>query len=150
MYSSWFFFVINLLFPSLLFDMIHSYYTERDSKIGFQWGMNKFVSRLSRQYDGTQRTGYRIGDLLPKVLSKIEKAYHQRSDLILASWPEIIGAKLAAMTQAVAFTEGILFVKVKSSTLHSLLSQNDRLRILNLLRKKFPQTEIKNICFRIG
>jgi Ribonuclease G/E len=89
-------------------------------------------------------------DLLPRVLAKIGEVYQQRSDLILAMWPEVIGAKLAAMTQAVSFANGILVVKVKNSTLHSLLSQNDKLRILNLLRQKFPNAEIKNIYFRIG
>ena len=54
------------------------------------------------------------------------------------------------MTQAVAFADGVLVVKVKNSTLHSLLSQNDKLRILTMLRQKFPRVEIHNICFRIG
>ncbi len=112
--------------------------------------MSKFYSRTPRQYDGTQVTSHRMIDLLPRVLAKIGEVYQQRSDLILAMWPEVIGAKLAAMTQAVSFANGILVVKVKNSTLHSLLSQNDKLRILNLLRQKFPNAEIKNIYFRIG
>jgi hypothetical protein len=89
-------------------------------------------------------------DLLPSVLAKVGEVYQQRSDLILAMWPEIIGERLATMTQAISFSEGVLVVKVKNSTLHSLLSQNEKLRILNLLRQKFPHAEIKNINFRIG
>ena len=112
--------------------------------------MSQFYSRTPKKYDGTQVTSHRMTDLLPHVLSKIGEVYQQRSDLILAMWPEIIGSKLAAMTQAVSFAEGVLVVKVKNSTLHSLLSQNDKLRLLNKLRDKFPQVEIKNICFRIG
>lgn len=112
--------------------------------------MTKHYSRTPKQYDGTQVTSHRMADLLPHVLAKIGEVYQQRSDLILAMWPEIIGVKLAAMTQAVSFTNGILVVKVKNSTLHSLLSQNERLRLLNLLRQKFPHAEIKNIFFRMG
>lgn len=112
--------------------------------------MSKFYSRTPKHYDGTQVTSHRITDLLPRVLAKIGEVYQQRPDLILAMWPEIIGDKLAAMTQAISFIDGVLVVKVKNSTLHSLLSQNDKLRILNLLRQKFPHVEIKNICFRIG
>lgn len=112
--------------------------------------MGKPFSRTPRQYDGTRVTSHRMTDLLPQVLAKIGQVYEQRADLILAMWPDIIGLKLAAMTQAVSFTDGILVVKVKNSTLHSLLSQNDKLRLLNLLRSKFPQVEIKNISFRIG
>jgi len=89
-------------------------------------------------------------DLLPQVLAKIGEVHHQRSDLILAMWPDIIGAKLATMTQAVSFSDGVLVVKVKNSTLHSLLSQHEKLRLLNILRQKFPRVEIKNIYFRIG
>jgi hypothetical protein len=107
-------------------------------------------SRTPKNYDGTQVTTHRIHDLLPDVLSKISQVYNQQSDLILAMWPEIIGPQLASMTKAVSFADGFLVVKVKNSTLHSLLSQNEKPRILSLLRKKFPQTEIKAISFRIG
>lgn len=112
--------------------------------------MSKFFSRTPRQYDGTQVTSHRMTDLLPRVLAKIGEVYQQRSDLILAMWPDLIGAKLAAMTQAVSFVDGVLLVKVKNSTLHSLLNQYEKLRLLHMLRKKFPHVEIKTICFRIG
>ena len=89
-------------------------------------------------------------DLLPQILSKIGESQCLRGDLVLAAWPDVIGPKLAGMTQALSFVEGVLVVKVKNSTLHSLLSQNDKLRLLQLLRKKFSRIEIKNIHFRIG
>lgn len=112
--------------------------------------MAKSYFRTPRFYDGTLPTGRRVTDLLPHVLAKIEENHSQRSDLILAFWPEVIGPKLAAMTQALSFSEGVLVVKVKNSTLYSLLSRNDKFRILNMLRNKFPHAEIKNIFFRIG
>lgn len=112
--------------------------------------MSKFYSRTPRQYDGTRITSHRMTDLLPVVLAKIGEVYQNRPDLILAIWPEIIGPKLASMTQAVSFIDGILSIRVKNSTLHSLLSQNEKPRILKLLRQKFPHVEIKNICFRIN
>ena len=112
--------------------------------------MSKFYSRTPKRYDGTQLTSHRMADLLPFVLAKIGEVHDQRPDLILACWPEIIGPRLAGMTQAVSFADGVLVVKVKNSTLHSLLSQNDKLRILNMLRKKFQHVEIRNISFRIG
>ena len=112
--------------------------------------MSAFYSRTPRQYDGTELTTHRMNDLLPQVLAKIGEVYQQRSDLILAMWPDMIGAKLAEMTQAVSFIDGVLFVKVKNSTLHNLLSQYEKTRLLRLLRQKFRHVEIKNICFRIG
>lgn len=112
--------------------------------------MSHFYSRTPKQYDGTQVTSRRMTDLLPRVLAKIGEVYQQRSDLILAMWPDIIGSKLSAMTQAVSFEEGVLYIKVKNSTLLSLLSQHEKLRLLHLLRQKFPSVNIRNISFRIG
>ncbi len=106
--------------------------------------------RTPRNYDGTALTAHRMTDLLPSVLNRVSEAYSERPDLILASWPELIGPHLAGMTQAVAFSEGVLVVKVKNSILYSLLNQNDKPRILQLLRQKFPKVAIKNIIFRIG
>lgn len=107
-------------------------------------------TRTPRNYDGTLPTTRRVTDLLPSVLSAINNVYSQRPDLILAAWPDIIGQKLAPMAQAVSFTDGVLLVRVKNSTLHSLLSQNEKGKILNILKQKFPNANIKNIYFRMG
>lgn len=106
--------------------------------------------RRARNYDGTGMTSHRIADLLPQVLSSLAEVNAERPDLILACWPEIIGQKLAAMTQAVSFTQGVLLVKVKNSTLYSLLSQHDKPRILAKLKAKFPGVYFKNVLFRVG
>lgn len=112
--------------------------------------MGKNSRRAPKNYDGTALTTFRISELLASVLSEIGEVYQERPDLLLASWPEVIGQQLAPMTQAVSFSDGILLVKVKNSTLHSLLSQHDKPRILSSLRQKFPKIDIKNIQFRIG
>lgn len=112
--------------------------------------MASFYRRNSKNYDGTAVTTHRVGDVLPAVLAKIGDSFKDRPDLILASWPEVIGAKLAPMTQAESFVEGVLVVKVKNSTLHSLLSQQEKGRVLASLRQKFPRVNIINVIFRIG
>jgi len=91
-----------------------------------------------------------MNELLPAVLSSVFEVHQDRPDLILASWPEIIGQKLATMTNAVSFINGVLTVKVKNSTLYSLLSQHDKPKILKELQQKFPKAKIQNIMFRIG
>ncbi|MBI2810851.1 MAG: DUF721 domain-containing protein [Candidatus Melainabacteria bacterium] len=95
-------------------------------------------------------TNKQIQDLLPKVLGSIGAVHRDRPDLILAAWPQLIGEKLAAMTKAVSFENGMLAVKVSNSTLYSLLAQHERGRLLKSLREKFPSVEIKNINFRLG
>lgn len=112
--------------------------------------MKKHYRRTPKYYDGTEVTSHHMNELLPKVLANIGQVYQNRADLILAAWPEVIGPQLAGMTQAISFIEGVLVVKVKNSTLHSLLNQNEKQRMVAVLRKKFPDTEIKTIAFRIG
>lgn len=108
------------------------------------------MKRTSRFYDGSELTTKKLKEVLPTILNQINSRFSERSDLILAAWPEIIGANLAMMTQAISFSQGILVVKVKNSTLYSLLQQNDKVRLTQALRVKFPKIEIKTILFQIG
>ncbi len=112
--------------------------------------MQKKRARSWRRYDGIRSSIRHIRQLLPIVMKEIGRRYQDRPDLVLASWPAVIGSKLAPMARAVSFCEGILVVKVNNSTLHSLLSQNDKPRLIKNLRERFPQTMIKTIVFRLG
>lgn len=112
--------------------------------------MRKSHRRTPKYYDGTATTTHKVTDLLSEVVFQIRESYQERPDLVLAAWPEIIGPQLASMTQAVSFADGILHVRVKNSTLHSLLSQNDKARIMASLKTKFPRIQLKNIVFRMG
>lgn len=112
--------------------------------------MAKPFRKTPRNYNGTRVTSHSIGEVLPSVLARIGELHKDRPDFIIAAWPQIIGTKLAAMTEAVSFNNGVLEVKVKNSTLHSLLNQNDKPRLLMALRRRFPKVDIYNIMFRIG
>lgn len=112
--------------------------------------LRKGAQRTPRNYDGTGTTTHHIDTLLTSALTRIGEGYKERPDLVLATWPEVIGPQFAAMTQAVSLIEGVLLVKVKNSTLHSLLSQHDKPKILRSLKQKFPSANIQNIVFRIG
>lgn len=112
--------------------------------------MGKATSRTPRGYDGTKLTTHKLGDVLASVLAGVSAKCQDRPDLILSAWPAIIGAKLAPMTEAVSFYDGILTIKVKNSTLHNLLSRYEKTRILSALHQKFPKVNIKNILFRIA
>jgi hypothetical protein len=124
------------------------WYNECSKKKGLK--VVKTARRTPRNYDGTEVTTRALGDLIPVVLSKITEVNRDRPDLILAAWPGIIGSNLAVMTKAVSFSDGCLFVKVKNSTLYSLLNQNEKPKLLSILRKKFPNVTIHNIMFRMG
>lgn len=106
--------------------------------------------RKPRNYDGQEVTTHRLHDLVPTVLSRITEIFGDRPDLVLAAWPDIIGPTFTSMTQAVSFIDGVLTVKVKNSTLYSLLSTSEKPKLVLALRKKFPKILIKTILFRIG
>lgn len=69
---------------------------------------------------------------------------------ILSFWSEMVGHHVSAMTKAVDFQNGVLFVKVNNSSLYSLLMLHEKQKLLQLLRKKFPAILIKAIHFKLG
>jgi hypothetical protein len=106
--------------------------------------------RNPKNYDGCKITSHTIEELLPVVLKHVSNVYGDRGDLIMDAWSSIMGPNLSGMTQAVSFENGVLYVKVRNSTLYSLLTQHDKPRILKKLRQKFPGANIKTIVFRMG
>lgn len=112
--------------------------------------MSNYFKRIPKNYDGTKLTTHKMSDLLPNALDRLVGTYQDQAALIIAAWPQVLGAQLAPMTQVLSFIQGILVVKVNNSTLYSLLSQHEKPRLLANLRRRFPDVEIKNILFRIG
>lgn len=103
------------------------------------------MGRNRRSYDGTERTGKRLCDILPEALKAITSQAGQGGEEIFRYWPEAIGEAMAPMTDPISFVDGILVVKVKSATLYSLLCQHERPRLLKKLQQKFS---IRNLVFR--
>ena len=106
--------------------------------------------RNPRNYYGTGTTSHVIGDVLPSVMYAISRTVTDNPQVILEAWKMVIGPRIAPMTHAESFREGILYVKVNNSTLLSLLKQHEKRNILQKLRKKFPNTEIKTVVFWLG
>lgn len=112
--------------------------------------MKKTGHRLPKGYNGTELTTKQFRDIIPSVLSAIHSTYEERPDLIIASWPQLVGPKIAKFTSPESFIEGILKVKVYNSTLYSLLNQTEKAKLLAAFRRKFPKVEIKDLIFRMG
>jgi len=91
-----------------------------------------------------------MGDVLPSVLAFVEKNFADRPDLIIAAWPDIIGAKFAGFTRAESFIDGVLVVRVANSTLLSLLSLYEKPKLLGSLKERFPTAHIEQLVFKIG
>ncbi len=88
-----------------------------------------------------------MADLLPELLAEIGKRAGDPREEVFRFWFELIGEKMAPLTQPISVHEGVLTVKVKSSTLYSLLCQHEKPRLLKAMQEKFS---IRNIVFRVG
>lgn len=107
----------------------------------------------NRAYRGryeTALTSRHLDQVLSKVLAKINQDHRQRPDLILAYWPQIVGSTIASLTKAESFCDGVLTVKVRNSTLYSLLVHEEKSKILTAIREKFPNVTLSDIKFKIG
>ncbi len=106
--------------------------------------------RTPKYFDGTTSTGKAISGLLRDALAEISKQAGCQGHDILAAWSEVLGAKFANLTKATGIQDGVLTVKVKSSTLYSLLHQHEKPRLLARLQELFPRAGIRDIVFRVG
>ena len=105
------------------------------------------IKRTPRSYDGTTVPAKTLQDLLPQFMIEVSKNKGDSLHEIAEVWFQMLGEKMRSMTEVLSFTDGVLTVKVKSSTLYSLLCQHERPRLLKLLQKKFS---IRDIVLRIG
>ncbi len=106
--------------------------------------------RTLKNFDGTEPTGKSIDRLLQTILADLNKQAGRQGNEVLSGWAEVIGPKFAKLTEAAAIQDGVLTVKVKSSTLYSLLCQHEKPRLLARLQELFPLAGIRDIVFRIG
>ncbi|HAB99384.1 MAG TPA: DUF721 domain-containing protein [Parachlamydiales bacterium] len=106
--------------------------------------------RTPKNFDGTSPTGKMMSALLRDALAGISKQAGCQGHEILAAWSEVLGEKFANLTKATGIQDGVLTVKVKSSTLYSLLHQHEKSRLLARLQELFPSAGIRDIVFRVG
>jgi hypothetical protein len=105
------------------------------------------VKRTSKNYDGTSVPAKKLADLLSQFMAGVSQKKEDSKELISQYWFEILGEKMGPMTEVISFLDGVLTVKVKSSTLYSLLCQHEKPRLLRRLQERF---KICNIVLKIG
>lgn len=104
-------------------------------------------SRTPRNYSGTQNPTKKVVDLIPDLLDDLRIKIKDPKEEMFQFWMVLIGEKMAPLTEPISFVDGLLTVKVKSSTLYSLLVTVEKPRLLARLREKFS---IRDIAFRVG
>lgn len=106
--------------------------------------------RTPKNFDGTSSTSKSLNGLLKEALSEISEKSGRKGCEILQAWDEVLGPNFANRTKAASVQDGVLTVKVKSSTLYDLLSRYERPRLLEKLQEMFPEANLRDIVFRIG
>lgn len=112
--------------------------------------MKQVWKRTPKNYSGKRLTSHHLKDVLDYALTSLSTRMKDNPEAILASWARIVGPKIAPFTRPIRFEEGVLYVAVKNSTLLSLLSQRDKPMIVQALRRKFPDVEVRGIVFKLG
>ncbi len=71
---------------------------------------------MSRRRDGRgEGSPDRVGDLLGGVLRKLGVSEEVARQGAIERWGEVVGERIAAVTEAVSVANGVLFVRVSSS-----------------------------------
>lgn len=94
--------------------------------------------------------GEKASLLLGNILKKVRPVNLDNQQLVFEKWAEILGPKMAGSAIPVEFSNGILKVKVASSTLLHLLSTHEKKRLIHQLQRYLPSCHIQNILFRLG
>jgi len=87
-------------------------------------------------------------DLTKRFIQTLDPQKGTRIQAVIGAWPGVVGPKLAQMTEALEFKDGVLKVLVKNSTLYTLFVQYEKSRLLQTMKLDFPQ--VKNIVFKMG
>jgi len=97
-------------------------------------------------YRGKKSTNHSAKSLASRWLGR--RAVCSEAREIIEAWPEIIGPKFAAMSEAIAFSNGTLRVRVKNSTLYTLFVQYEKERLRMALKARFEA--VNDIDFKMG
>lgn len=107
--------------------------------------MTKKFYRIPKNYDGNQPTGRAIQTFLPQVLEKLEQRNPSLEKAVFGAFTASLGPKMSSLATPVKFEGGVLFVKVKTSAMLSVMRQYEEVRILSQMKKALPNGSIQRI-----
>ena len=100
-----------------------------------------------REQDRHKKTLH-LGELLPRVLERIEKKAGGRLPVIAAKWQEIVGEEVARHTVPVQLQNGRLTIEVDDSVWMAELSRFHRGRMIDAVNGAFEKKSISTMSFR--
>lgn len=94
--------------------------------------------------------GKHMSDILPSMLENMQQNYAKNPNQVFLEWNKAIGEEIAKMAVPILYKDKTLYIKVNNSTLLSILERQEKLRLLDHLKKVCPQSGIQNIIFKVG
>lgn len=88
----------------------------------------------------------KIGSVIDSILAERGYLTPVREWGVVNAWANIVGAKLASVTECSRVENGVLYVRVESSAWRQEISYIKR-HILDSIRKETPCTTINDIVF---
>ena len=110
----------------------------------------KQIPRVPKDYDGKEPPGRMLDSMLPEMLNQITKQFEESTVVIQKVWSEIVGLKVAELTRVTAYKRGVVFIQVKNATLMSILSSQEKARLMQNLKGKLPNIQFTNLVFQFG
>jgi len=91
-----------------------------------------------------------IRSILPKVIKSFEDPEKQRRSLLIDSWPNIAGEKLAKATRPQLSLKGVLYIYAKDSVLAFEISQRYRQSFLKRAQALLGEEAVKDVRILVG
>jgi len=102
---------------------------------------------LRKDYDGLKNSFGCVATGTQRYLDRLAKMMGANPAAVMESWPEVVGPAHAPMCRARSFVDGVLEVSVGNAMIYSHFRQYEYFNLLNAVRKRHPETEIKKIKF---
>lgn len=93
-----------------------------------------------------ENDSYKLGDLIPNMLSKNKLQKGMDQFVVKDAWEDVMGKGVMSYTESVSIRNNTLFVKLSSSALKEELNYG-REKIVDMLNESLKKVIIKSIRF---
>jgi hypothetical protein len=114
-------------------------------------GQKKTHQRTPLHYDGNRVTSHMLSEVAAAWLKRLGEKVRMNPQALCDAWSSVVGSPIADMTKAQRYDEGVLHVRVRNSTLLSLLCRpQDKKKLIDLLKAAVPGVRLVDLSFRLG
>jgi predicted nucleic acid-binding Zn ribbon protein len=98
----------------------------------------------------TRDTARPVGELVGKLMGTLGLGERLRAEEVSLAWREVVGDFVASHSAPQRLENGVLTVRVLQPTVHYELDRVFKPQLLAKLRKRFGNSTIRELKFRVG